>query len=252
MEQQVRYKNIYGETLAGTLHLPDKSSDRGIVLGHCFTCTRHTGILRRIAKDLSYAGFVVLRFDFSGNGQSQGEFGESTYSKQVAEMQTAADVIASHGAAWIGMAGHSMGGLISFLTAAQNENVKAVCTIGSRISGMKVTGFLSRTQREILEKTGEVTFTSRGRFLKITEDFFADADRFDLPHILNSFDRPLLMVHGDQDEIIPVREAYKARKMSNGDVQLEVISGADHMFSREEDRKTVSQLVVNWFKNQIQ
>jgi len=252
VEEQVRFKNLYGETLAGTLHLPDKSSNRGIVLGHCFTCTRHTSILRRIAKDLSNAGFFVLRFDFSGNGQSQGEFTESNYSKQVTEMQTAADVIASHGAAWIGMAGHSMGGLISFLTTAQNENVKAVCTVGSRITGMKVTGFLSRTQREILEKTGEVTFTSRGRFLKITDEFFTDADRFDLPHILQSFDKPLLMVHGDQDEIIPVREAYKAREMSNGGVRLEVISGADHMFSREEDRQAVSQLVVDWFKNKIQ
>jgi putative redox protein len=250
VEEQVRYKNIYGETLAGTLHLPDKPSDRGIVLGHCFTCTRHTSILRRIAKDLSNAGFIVLRFDFSGNGQSEGEFDESTYSKQVAEMQTAADMIASHGAMWIGMAGHSMGGLISFLTAAQDENVKAVCTVGSRISGMKVTGFLSRTQREILEKTGEVTFTSRGRFLKITDEFFTDADRFDLPQILQSFDKPLLMVHGDQDEIIPVREAYKAREMSNGGAQLEVIAGADHMFSRKEDRQAVSQLVVDWFKNQ--
>jgi len=252
VEQQVRYKNLYGETLAGTLHLPKEPSDRGIVLGHCFTCTRHTGILRRIAKDLSNAGFIVLRFDFSGNGQSEGEFTESTYSKQVTEMQTAADVIASHGAARIGMAGHSMGGSISFLTAAQDENVKAVCTVGSRISGLKVTGFLSRTQREILEKTGEVTFTSRGRFLKITDEFFTDADRFDLPQILQSFDKPLLMVHGDQDEIIPVREAYKAREMSNGGAQLEVISGADHMFSREEDRQAVSQLVVNWFKKKIQ
>jgi putative redox protein len=251
VEEQVRYKNLYGETLAGTLHLPDKSSDHGIVLGHCFTCTRHTSILRRIAKDLSNAGFIVLRFDFSGNGQSQGEFTESTYSKQVTEMETAVDVIASHGATRIGMAGHSMGGSISFLTAAQNDNVKAVCTIGSRITGLKVTGFLSRTQREILEKTGEVTFTSRGRFLKITDEFFTDADRFDLPQLLQSFDKPLLMVHGDQDEIIPVREAHKAREMSNGVARLEVIAGADHMFSREEDRQAVSQLVVGWFNNQI-
>ena len=126
-----------------------------------------------------------------------------------------------------------------------------MCTVGSRISGLKVTGFLSRTQREILEKTGEVTFTSRGRFLKITDEFFTDADRFDLPQILQSFDKPLLMVHGDKDEIIPVREAYKAREMSNGGAQLEVIAGADHMFSRKEDRQAVSQLVVEWFKNHI-
>ncbi len=68
MEEQIRFKNHNGD-LAGTLHLPDNPSQLGIVLGHCFTCTRHTTILRELAKDLTREGFIVLRFDFSGNGQ---------------------------------------------------------------------------------------------------------------------------------------------------------------------------------------
>lgn len=250
MEEQIHFKNHDGENLAGTLHLPDKPSQFGVVLGHCFTCTRHTSILRRLAKDFTGEGFIALRFDFSGNGQSEGEFSQSTYSKQVAEMQKAAEIVASNGAAWIGMAGHSMGGLISFLTASQTESVNAVCAIGSRISAMKATHFLSQTQREILENTGQVSFTSRGRFLTVTEDFFSDADRFELQQILQSFHKPLLMVHGDQDEIIPAREAYRAGEISNGSVDLEIIAGADHMFSREDHREMASALVVDWFKKQ--
>ena len=180
MEEQIHFKNHDGENLTGTLHLPEKSSQLGIVLGHCFTCTRHTTILRRLAEDLTREGFIVLRFDFSGNGQSEGEFSQSTYSKQVTEMQKAAEIVASKGAAWIGMAGHSMGGLISFLTASQTDGVHAVCTIGSRITAMKATHFLSQTQRDILKDAGEVSFTSRGRFLTITKDFFSDADQFKL------------------------------------------------------------------------
>ena len=251
MEEQIQFKNHDGENLAGTLHIPDEPPRFGVVLGHCFTCTRHTGILRQLAKDLVGEGFIALRFDFSGNGQSEGEFSQSTYSKQIAEMQIAAEIVTSNGVVWIGMAGHSMGGLISFLTASQTENVSAVCAIGSRISEMEATHFLSQTQREILENTGQVSFTSRGRFLTVTEDFFSDADGFELQKILQSFQKPLLMVHGDHDEIIPVREAYRAQEMSKGSVDLEIIAGADHMFNREEHRYRVSKLVTRWFKELI-
>ena len=251
MEEKIRFNNHNGENLAGTLHLPDEPSQFGIVLGHCFTCTRHTTILRKLAKDLTGKGFIVLRFDFSGNGQSEGEFSHSTYSKQITEMQKSAEIVASKGAAWIGLAGHSMGGLISFLTASQTQSVNAVCVIGSRISAMQVTHFLSQTQREILKNTGEVSFTSRGRFLTVTKDFFSDADHFELQKILQTFHKPLMIVHGDQDEIVPVKEAKRAREISNGNVNREIITDADHMFSRQDHREKVSVLVVDWFLKQI-
>lgn len=250
MEEQVRFKNHRGETLAGTLHLPQHRPTRGVVLGHCFTCTRHTAILRLLAGDLAAAGFIALRFDFSGNGQSEGDFSQSNYSKQMAEMHTAADLLSARGAGWIGMAGHSLGGLISFLSASQGDSAGAVCAIGSRISSMRATHFLDPTQREILEKTGEVRFTSRGRFLTITEAFFADAEGFDLPGLLASFDKPLMMIHGDQDEIIPVAEAHRAREASGGRVRLEIIAGADHMFSIEQHRSEASRLATQWFEEQ--
>ncbi len=250
MEEQFQFKNHLGETLAGTLHLPQHSATRGVVLGHCFTCTRHTAVLRRLAGDLAAAGFIALRFDFSGNGQSEGDFSQSNYSKQMAEMQAAAGQVAARGAEWIGMAGHSLGGLIAFLSASQAETARAVCAVGSRISSMRATHFLSPTQREILEKNGEVSFTSRGRFLKITEAFFADAHGFDLPRLLASFDKPLMMIHGDRDEIIPVAEVYRAQEASGGRVQLKIVAGADHMFSSEAHRSEASRLATEWFDGQ--
>lgn len=250
MEEQIQFKNPFGERLAGTLHLPQRNPTRGVILGHCFTCTRHTAILRRLAEDLAAAGFIALRFDFSGNGQSEGDFSQSNYSKQIAEMQTAAALVADRGAGWIGMAGHSLGGLISFLSASQSESTHAVCAIGSRLSSMRASHFLSPTQREILEKTGEVSFTSRGRFLKISEAYFADAGGFDLPGLLSSFSKPLMVIHGDQDEIIPVAEAYRAREISGGRARLEIIPGADHMFGIEQHRIAASRLATTWFEEQ--
>ncbi len=93
MEQLVHFDNHLGEKLTGTLHLPDRPTCYGVVFGHCFTCTRHTSIIRHICSELAEENFMALRFDFSGNGQSEGKFAESTYSKQVAEIETAAAFI---------------------------------------------------------------------------------------------------------------------------------------------------------------
>jgi pimeloyl-ACP methyl ester carboxylesterase len=158
--------------------------------------------------------------------------------------------VAESGAEWIAMAGHSLGGLISFLSASQSDIPRAVCVIGSRLSDMRATHFLSSAQKDILEKSGEVSFTSRGRFLTITEEFFADAGGFDLPGMLSSFDRPLLIIHGDQDEIIPVAEAHRTHDASGGRARLEIISGADHMFGSQQHRSEASRLATAWFQEQ--
>ena len=251
MERPVHFKNPQGEQLAGTLHLPDTATDRGIVLAHCFTCSRHTGILRQLGHDFAKSGFLVLRFDFSGNGQSEGNFTQSTYTKQISEMKIACDIISSRGVSHIGLAGHSMGAVIALLTAVEIKKAKAVCTIAGRLSGMTATRFLNRAQQNELDQTGRVAFTSRGRQLMLTRDFFSDAGRFDLPALISGLKIPLLIVHGDQDEIIPVDEAYIPRNPGPEKTEMAIISGADHMFSNRDHRESVSRQIVTWFDTQI-
>ena len=253
MDNQIEFENHLGERLVGTLHQPDNGGDgRGVVLGHCFTCSRHTGILRDLAEELSGLGFAVLRFDFSGNGQSQGAFAESTYSKQIDEVKTAIEQLRDRGAEWIGLAGHSLGAVVSVLTAADRKDagVKAVCAFAGRISELTPRHFLSAAQIEELDRTGAVHFKSRGRALKLTEDFFSDAGRYELPKILAEIGLPLLVVHGDADEIIPVEEAYKAKDANPEAVELEILPGADHMFSDRRQRREAAGRVAAWFDRQ--
>jgi len=251
MERPVHFKNQQGEQLTGTLHLPDSATDRGVVLAHCFTCSRHTGILRQLGHDFAEAGFMALRFDFSGNGQSEGEFAQSTYTKQISEMKIAGDVISSQGASRIGLAGHSMGAVIALLTAVEIKTAKSVCAIAGRLSGMNAMRFLNRHQRDELDQTGRVVFTSRNRQLMLTRDFFSDAGRFDLPALISRLKIPLLIIHGDRDEIIPVDEAYTAHEPNSEKTEMTIISGADHMFSNKNHRENVSRQIVTWFDNQF-
>ena len=248
LQQQIHFLNLSGEKLEGTFHVPAKNSRHGIILGHCFTCSRHTRILRDLSLALMDEGFKVLRFDFSGNGQSEGNFSESLYSKQVDDIKTAASFMSAQGVSWIGVAGHSMGAMVALLAASQMDNIKAVCTLAAKASALQSFHFLSQDQIDELQRNGRVNFISRGRNLELTEAFFADAAKYDLSAIMPSLPQPLMVVHGDMDEIIPVENAYRLHQYKSANTELAIIAGADHMFSQDEHRQEVAQRVAKWFK----
>lgn len=250
MEQRIHFENRAGEKLSGTLHLPENAADAGVVLSHCFTCSRHTTLLRWICEALVREGMAALRFDFSGNGQSEGDFADSDFTKMISEVDGAVRRLQEEKVRWIGVAGHSLGASVSVLYAADAEPVRAVCAIAGRLSGTDAAGILSPGQREELERDGRVAFRSRGRDLTLTRSFFEDARRFDLPAALRRLERPLLVLHGDRDEIVPVMEADRAGKTAAGPVSVEIVPGADHMFSDPSHREQATETAVSWFRRQ--
>ncbi len=249
-EKRVAFTNPAGEKLAGTLHLPDKPIFFGLVVGHCFTCSRHTRILSEICRSMARQGFMALRFDFSGNGQSEGDFAASSYTKHIDEMRSAMGFLRKEGCGWIGLAGHSMGAAIALLTGAREHETKALCTLAGRFSGLNVMRLLDKLQEQELIDKGRVRFTSRGKSLELHRHFFEDADRQDLVAALGSATFPILAVHGDRDDIIPVSEARHAAQTRPDSVETAIIPGADHMFSEARHRDAVAAMVVDWFLKQ--
>ena len=251
MEQQIQFDNNMGETLAGTLHEPQQPVLGAVVAGHCFTCSRHTGLLRRVCSALCDAGFMALRFDFSGNGQSQGQFEQSTWSKQILEMEAAVSLMQKKGAPWMGLAGHSLGAAIALLTARKMKTVSAVCRVAGRVSGTRPMHFLTPSQQHTLAQTGQVEFTSRGRQLRLDRHFFDDADRHDLMAATRSLNIPMLVLHGDRDEIIPVSEAHLAKATNPRMVELSIVAGGDHMLAQPDFQRQVARTVTAWFSRQV-
>lgn len=251
METPVEFRNAGGERIAGTLHRPESISEAGVVLGHCFTCSRHTSILRDISRRLCEAGIAALRFDFSGNGQSEGNFAQTTYTRHIDEMRRAAAMLADEGRTRLGLAGHSMGASIAVLAGDELPGVRGVCALAGRLAGLDPTLIFNTVQLEELRQTGRVHFQSRGRDLTLGREFFEDARRYDVPGIVAALPAPLMVVHGDQDEIIPVQNAYEARS-SNPDVELFILPGADHMFSDPAHRRRIADRVARWFRTHLQ
>ena len=250
-EESVQFKNSEGETLAGSLHLPENPPQVGLLLAHCFTCSRHTTILRQLGQALTREGFAALRFDFSGNGQSEGRFQEMSYSKHRSELLSAARFMDRQGISIRGLAGHSMGAALVLLAAADFPRLKGVCTLAGRLGGLAPTQFLDLNQQQQLATQGRVSFRSRGRQLELSQAFFDDARQQDLPGAITALSCPLLVVHGDRDTIIPLSEAEQAQAFNPQQVTLEIVSGADHMFSRETDRSAIVARVAAWFKDHL-
>ena len=247
METDINFLNHLGERLFGTHHRPDAPSEYGVVLGHCFTCTRHTGILREAGARLTAAGFHVLRFDFSGNGQSEGVFIETSYTKYITEMEAAANFLKTYGVKWLGFAGHSMGAAISVLAGARLSGIQAICAIAGRLTGMDPTRIFSPDQRRQFQETGRLEFVSRGRQLELDSRFLNDMLSHDMPAAVASLRIPLLIVHGTQDEIVPADQAVKAHSVNPDHSELVMIPGADHFFSQAEHRDLAARKIAEWF-----
>ena len=247
MDTDINFLNHSGERLFGTYHRPDTPSEHGVVLGHCFTCTRHTGILREAGTRLAAAGFHVLRFDFSGNGQSEGVFIETSYSKYVTEMEIAADFLKTYGVKWLGFAGHSMGAAVSVLSGSRLSGIRAICAIAGRLTGMDPTRIFSPDQRRQFQETGRLEFVSRGRHLELDSRFLDDMLSHDMLAAVASLRIPLLIVHGTLDDIVPSDQAVKAQSVNPEHSELVMIPGADHFFSQVEHRDFAARKIAEWF-----
>jgi uncharacterized protein len=248
MESRIDLTSPAGDRLAGTLHQPATASRRGVVLGHCFSCSRHTRILVELSRSLADSGFLALRYDFSGNGQSEGDFSATTYSRYRSEMDAAVDFLRQRGADWIGLAGHSMGGVVALLTAGTGTRVQAVVSLGSRYTELNPKSLLAAIGSDGTENG--VSFVSRGRRLRLSAEFFRDAGTYDLPATVAGLNVPLLIVHGDRDEIVPWSEAQNGLRLKPANTELVTIAGSDHMFSRTEHRTIAVERVTAWLERQ--
>ena len=171
---KVSFKNSSGQDLIGYLELPlDQKAHNYILMAHCFTCDKNFHGVRNISKALTLKGFGVLRFDFTGLGESEGDFADSNFSGNVEDLIAAANFLKDEYKRPTMVVGHSLGGAAAIFAAALLPEVTALATIGTPSSLSHVTHLLSDGLEKI-KNTGEATINIGGRPFKIKKQFLED------------------------------------------------------------------------------
>ncbi len=243
--ETVRFRNRDGRELAGVIERPLATPRAIAIFAHCFTCTKNLRAAREISAALAGRDIATLRFDFTGLGQSDGEFSETNFSSNVSDLVDAAEWLTTRGETPTLLVGHSLGGTAVLQAAAALPNVRAVVTIGSPAKPEHVAR-LFRGQRDAIERDGEAEVLLAGRPFRIRRQFVDDLEASGLPDSVASLGKALLIMHSPLDTIVSIdnaSELYVAARHPKSFVSLD---RADHLLSDPADARYAADVLSAW------
>ena len=243
---KVSFKNKEGIELTGHLELPLNQEPHTFVLfAHCFTCNKDFFAVRNIAGALSKHGYGVLRFDFTGLGESEGDFEDSNFSGNVEDLIAAAEFLEKEHKAPSLLVGHSLGGAAAIFASEKLESVKAVATIGAPSSQTHVTHLLEDELSEI-QKNGKARVNLGGRHFTIKEQFLNDLKERELKHLIKDLKKAFLIMHSPQDHVVEIKNAEELYIAARHPKSFVSLDGADHLLSRTEDSVYTGKVIAAW------
>jgi len=225
-EERITFTNSRGQKLVGIAHHPATATpNAAVILCHGMESNKESEKLVALGRQLSDRGILTLRFDFAGSGESEGKFEEITYSGEVKDLRAAFDFILKYRPNKIGILGSSMGGTVALLLAAQEKNVDALVTIAAPLHPER---FAERilTAEEARQWRAAGFIVYHGQRINVT--LLDDLDKIDVPAAARKIYCPTLVIHGDQDDTVPVEEAHELCAELRGPKRLSTLQGADH------------------------
>ncbi|WP_420400123.1 alpha/beta fold hydrolase [Flagellimonas sp.] len=244
--QKINFKNSDGQTLVGRLELPaDQHPHSYAIFAHCFTCNKNLLAVKNIGKALTSHGFGVLRFDFTGLGESDGDFADTNFSGNVGDLVAAAEFLHNNYDAPTLIIGHSLGGAASIFAAAQIPSIKAVATIGAPSNPVHVKHLLQSGVDEILA-TGKAVVNLSGRDFTIKKQFLDDLETKSLPETAKTLRKPLLIMHSPQDDTVGIKNAEEIYIAAHHPKSFVSLDGADHLLSKKEDSIYAGNVIAGW------
>lgn len=242
---KLSFPNAQGDRLDGLYQAPMGPTLATVLFAHCFTCSKQIGAATRISRTLAARGFGVLRFDFTGLGNSDGDFANTNFSSNVADLVSAADYLRDHYTAPAILIGHSLGGAAVIAAASQIEEAKAVITIAAPSDPAHVAHLID-AQVETIQQEGCALVDIAGRQFPIKQQFLDDIGRHSLDKHLRHLKRALLVFHSPVDNIVGIEHAraiYTAAKHPKSFISLD---DADHMLNDPRDATYVGETIAAW------
>lgn len=244
--EKIRFENRAGVALAGSLELPPGGDWRATaVFAHCFTCGRDIRAARDITRALARAGFAVLRFDFTGLGESEGDFADTHFSSNLDDLEDAARWLDEHYAAPQLLVGHSLGGTAVLAVAERLESVRAVATLGAPAGPEHVLKQLGGGLEQI-EAEGAAEVALAGRSFRVRRDFVEDARGHRLEDRLGRLRRALLVLHSPVDRVVSIEQAQQIFVAAKHPKSFVSLDDADHLLSTTADSAYAGGVIAAW------
>lgn len=249
---RITFDNGRGQGLAACIDLPaDNTPIAWGLFAHCFTCSKDLKVVENIAAALNRERIAVMRFDFTGLGESEGEFADTNFSSNVDDLVAAAHYLGIEYQAPSILIGHSFGGTAVIQAARDIPSVKAVATIAAPASPEHVTHLL-RTSLEEIEEQGKAELEIAGRAFTIKRQFLLDLEASNMKQQIAALDRALLVMHSPLDEVVGIENAaaiYNAAKHPRSFISLDT---ADHLLTEEADSLYAGSIIAAWAKRYVE
>jgi uncharacterized OsmC-like protein/alpha/beta superfamily hydrolase len=242
--RKITFPGSDGSALAARLDLP--SRPRAFALfAHCFTCGKDILAASRIARGLAERDIAVLRFDFTGIGSSEGEFANTNFSSNVADLVAAADYLRRSHAAPALLIGHSLGGAAVLAAAPRVPEATAIVTIGAPSSAGHVTRQFAADVDQIRQE-GKAQVSLAGRTFTIARQFLDDVGEQDFLGGLAKLGKALLVCHAPRDEVVSIDNASEIFAAARHPKSFLSLDKADHLVTGREDAVYLADVVAAW------
>ncbi|MFH1339845.1 MAG: bifunctional alpha/beta hydrolase/OsmC family protein [Pseudomonadota bacterium] len=248
--ERFQFTSADGHQLAAALDLPEHEPLAYALFAHCFTCGKDVLAAKRIATALAARGIAVLRFDFTGLGSSEGDFANSTFSSNVADLVRAADHLRETRKGPAILIGHSLGGAAILAAAGQIPDAKAVVTIAAPSDPAHVT-HLFGDRIEDIRRHGKVEVQLAGRPFHITSQFLDDIAEHSLMAQVTNLHKALRIMHSPTDDTVGIDNATKIFVAAKHPKSFVSLAGADHLLSGKRDAAYVAGVIAAWAERYV-
>ena len=237
-------------TLAGNLETPTGPVRAWAVFAHCFTCSRESVGAVRVSRALAARGIGVLRFDFTGLGESEGEFGAAGFSRDLEDLEAACAAMAADGKTPSLLVGHSLGGAAVLHGANRIASIQAVATLGAPADPEHTLRHLGEA-RERIASEGEGEAKIGGRSFRITNKFIREMEDQPWEERIRGLRRPLLILHAPEDEVVGIEQAARIYAAAMHPKSFISLDGADHLLKQRADADWAAEMISSWASRYI-
>ncbi len=242
----IRFPGAHGVELAARLEPAEGVLRAYALFAHCFTCSKDSLAATRISRALAAEGIAVLRFDFTGLGGSAGDFANTNFSSNVADLRAAADFLREQYAAPKILIGHSLGGSAVLAAAAHVPEAVAVATIAAPFQPDHIRGLLRPTATAEITARGEADVALGGRTFRIKQQFLDDISAHNLHDAIAGLRKALMVFHSPRDTTVDIDNAAQIFLAAKHPKSFVSLDDADHLLTKKADAAYVSAVLAAW------